>query len=374
MKESTGKSAFKKIGACIPLWTAVVFAVLIVSLVLLPFIHSDVEFAESVNSTCGTAIRFVLTKIFDIFPFSFVEILLICSPILVYFLVRLIYARAKKGAVYMWRTLVSFLAIGAVIMISFVFGYEASYYGHSVEQKIGFERRTVTTEELEQAAYILLARTEAEIPDVKYPEGTYSSMDCTFAELNDKLNVAYARLVDGHPALDGMTSRAKPVILSEPWTYTHISGLYSFFTGEANVNVNYPDFIIATSAAHEMAHQRGTGKEDEADFIAYLVCTGSDDAYLRYAGNLEFFRSVMNQLYDSDRDAWTRLWETASDTVRGDLVSFSRFFDKYRENVAAQVNDVINDTYIQAHNQPAGVKTYDLVTELVVSYVLYAED
>ncbi|MBQ8403268.1 MAG: DUF3810 family protein, partial [Clostridia bacterium] len=47
------------------------------------------------------------------------------------------------------------------------------------------------------------------------------------------------------------------------------------------------------------------------------------------------------------------------------------FFDKYRENVAADISTSVNNTYIENHNQPAGVKSYGMVVDLVVSYMLY---
>ena len=95
-------------------------------------------------------------------------------------------------------------------------------------------------------------------------------------------------------------------MLSEPWTYTHISGMYTFFTGEANVNVNYPDFIMVSSAAHEMAHQRGVGKEDEANFVAFLVCTLSDDPYIRYCGYADVLNDLMGKLHSANPELYTK--------------------------------------------------------------------
>ena len=44
------------------------------------------------------------------------------------------------------------------------------------------------------------------------------------------------------------------------------------------------------------------------------------------------------------------------------------FFDKYRENVAADVAGSMNNAYIENHNQPAGVKSYGMVVDLAVAY------
>ena len=36
------------------------------------------------------------------------------------------------------------------------------------------------------------------------------------------------------------------------------------------MNVDYNDYNLVFTCAHEMAHQRGLSKEDEANFIAFL--------------------------------------------------------------------------------------------------------
>ena len=106
---------------------------------------------------------------------------------------------------------------------------------------------------------------------------------------------------------------------------------------------------------------------------AFLVCIGSDDPYIRYSGYVEYYRNVLDRLYGADRDMWLEVRSHEDKRIAYEFSSFSKFFDKYRENVAATVNTAINNTYIQAHNQPEGVKSYGLVVDLVVNYILYTE-
>ena len=125
-------------------------------------------------------------------------------------------------------------------------------------------------------------------------------------------------------------------MLSEPWTYTHISGVYTYFTGEANINTNFPDYTIPYTAAHEMAHQRGIAREDEANFIAVLVCISS-------------------------------VYSSLKTNVRAEMAAYSAFFDKYRENVVANVSEAVNNSYLQIHGT-VGSKSYGLVVDLAVAY------
>lgn len=195
-------------------------------------------------------------------------------------------------------------------------------------------------------------------------------MTFSYAQMNEKLNDSYRKLCERYPSFQNLYTNTKPVMLSEPWTYTHISGMYTFFTGEANVNTNYPDFIMISSAAHEMAHQRGIGKEDEANFVAFLVCSLSDDPYIRYSGYADVLNDVMSKLSSANADLYKKAREYMPQEVKNEFTAYSVFFDKYRENVAATVSTTVNNAYITSHNQPQGVKSYGLVVDLVAAYML----
>ena len=152
--------------------------------------------------------------------------------------------------------------------------------------------------------------------------------------MTTKLNTAYDSLATKYDFIQTFNSRPKQVVLSEPWTYTHISGVYTFFTGEANVNINFPDYTIPYTCAHEMAHQRGISREDEANFIAFLICAESDDPYRRYSGFLSLYEYVRNALYTADATLYTDVAKSVALSAKYEMASYSEFFDKYKENVA----------------------------------------
>ena len=166
------------------------------------------------------------------------------------------------------------------------------------------------------------------------------------------------------------SSRIKPLLVSEPLTYTHLSGIYTFMTGEANINSNYPDFIIASSSAHELAHQRGIAREDEANFIAFAVLLETNDSFLKYCAYLDVYSNVLNDLYSADKDLYFDVVSKVDERVLNDLRSYSRFFEKYANSKASEVVDSVNDSYLQANGQENGTKSYGMITELVCAYLL----
>ena len=265
------------------------------------------------------------------------------------------------------------LSLVSVIYTLSIFGYEPGFYNRPVAEKLELNREDLSPEQLRDTALILIDQIEQDLPYVVFPQDTYSAMTFSYGEMNDKLNAAYDTLCDTYPDFERLHSNTKPVMLSEPWTYTHISGMYTFFTGEANVNVNYPDFIVVSSAAHEMAHQRGINREDEANFIAYLVCSMSEDPYVRYCGNIDVLNSVLSQLYSASQELYWQVSDLVPKEVKQENTAYSQFFDQYRETVVSEVSTAVNDKFITSNNQPAGVKSYGLVVDLVAAYLLGGE-
>ena len=99
------------------------------------------------------------------------------------------------------------------------------------------------------------------------------------------------RAVDGYSDLSilslnkkGIYATAKPILNSSLLCYTGITGIYSPFTGEANINISSPDIYIPFTTLHEMAHQRGYASEDEANFLAYIACINNKDYDFKYSG------------------------------------------------------------------------------------------
>ena len=122
-----------------------------------------------------------------------------------------------------------------------------------------------------------------------------------------------------------------------------------------------------------MAHQRGIAKEDEANFTAFLVCSLSDDPYIRYCGYADVLNDLMGKLSSASPELYAKARAYMPQELKNEYTAYSVFFDEYRENVAATVSTAVNNAYITSHNQPQGVKSYGLVVDLVAAYMLNKE-
>ena len=328
----------------------------------------NADFAEWFNRTVSPVFRFLLAKLTLVLPFSLAELCLLLLPPLVILLIVIAYRHYCDS----WRHVLVFLGILAsgicTVFIAFVWTFAAGYYGHTLDEKLDLEREKVDTDALYDTA-LLLSDAVRDLNDelLFLPDGS-SLMPYSYAEMNDKLMDAYARAADKYDFIDDFSSSVKPVMLSEAMSYTHVTGIYTFFTGEANVNVAFPDYTVPFTAAHELAHQRGIAREDEANFVAFLVCLESDDPYIRYSGLMNVYEYVASALASADGERYATLWRSLSDEMRGEQIAYSRFFERYRDNPAASVSQATNDTYLKSQGASEGTQSYHLVVELAVAY------
>lgn len=326
-------------------------------------------FSDWFNSNISIWGRRLLSFLTVWIPFSLAEWLIILIPVLLAALIVVAcrsYSDSWKSAWIYTGKLVSVLC---AVWVIFVWNFAPGYYGTTLDRKLGLDRRKISAQELYQTALILTGQLQELSDELVFPgEDSSSVMPYTVSEMNQKLMEAYDRYSETHDFPDRFYSRVKPVMLSEPMSYTHITGVYSFFTGEANINVNFPDYTIPFTAAHELAHQRGVAREDEANMTAFLVCMESDDAYIRYSALLNVYEYVASALWSADRELYKSMYSTLTSEVLQEERAYSIFFEKYRENVAANVSEATNNAYLQSQGSSEGTRSYNMVVDLTVAY------
>ena len=353
----------------LPLFSKIAFiAAGVCALLFLGFIISE-RFADFFNENISSVFRALLANITDILPFSLAEWVLIMSPAIVVFIVM--YAMRRFAG--SWRDTLVFcgaiVSVLAIFFCSFTLTFAAAYRGARLDKKLGIERRDVSAEELYETAQLLAERVNEEADLVAFESGGFSVMPYGYREMNDKLISAYDVACEKYDFLQSLDSNLKPVMLSGLMSYTHITGVYSFFTGEANINVAFPDYTLPYTAAHELAHQRGIAREDESNFMAFLVCMESEDAYIRYCAYINLYEYVTNALYSASPELFYEVQSTLCNKARGEMVAYSLFYAKYRDSVAGDVSEVVNNTFLTMQGTE-GTKSYGMVVDLAVAYYL----
>ena len=351
----------------LPTAVKVIYLLAALSLLLWLILPHAPALADGLNGTVSMALRVLLATLTGLLPFSLAELLLLLLPLAAVLLC--VYGARRWCA--SWRHLFVFagcvLSSLAVVLSLFVWCFAPGYHTPTLDEKLSLEREPVGAEELFATAELLREELLTLEPQILYLESGASVMPYSLDGMNALLLDAYERVEERYGLPASFPSRVKPVMLSEPMSYTHVTGVYTFFTGEANVNVCFPDYTLPFTAAHELAHQRGIAREDEANFIAYLVCTASEDVYLRYSGTLNLYEYVVSALARADRESYRASWNALPEGVKGEERAYAEFFERYRESVAASVSQATNDAYLKGQGAEAGTKSYGMVVDLAVA-------
>ena len=325
-------------------------------------------FSNAYNSSVGAAVRAFLSWLTSWIPFSLAEILIFSIPLVIVFIGLYAYRYRCES----WRSTLVFLAtilsVFSIFFSLFAIGFGVGYHTDPIDRRLGIEAQEVSNDALYETAVWLAQEVNSAANGVSFGENGFSVMPYELEGLNDRLLDAYDPVCDAYPFIQRLDSSVKPVLASKLLSYTHITGIYTYFTGEANVNVAFPDYTLPFTAAHELAHQRGIARENEANFVAFLVTVESDDAYIRYSGYLNLFEYVTNALYRADSARYIEVIRMLDKRVIGELVAYSEFFDTYRDSVVADLSDAVNDTHLKLHGNKEGSASYGLVVDLAVAY------
>ena len=351
----------------LPIYLYVIWGILLLSVAVYIAARSSEEFADFYNRYPGAFVRAILAYATNLLPISLAEILIILLPaalaLTIVFIIRK--ARPTKRSTLVFC--VSIVTCASLFFSVFVLGFGCGYHGSTLGEKMGIEKKPVSVDELEKTALWLSDYVWEEIDAIEYGEDNFSKLPYSLSTLNGKLLEAYDNVCDSYGFVQRLSSRIKPVMLSEAMSYTHITGVYTYFTGEANLNVNFPDYTLPFTAAHELAHQRGIAREDEANFVAFLVCISSDDPYIRYSGYLNMFEYVAPNIYYASEDRYWAVMDSLPENAVKEIYAYADFFEKYQDSVVGDISESVNNGYLQMQGT-VGVKSYGLVVDLTVAY------
>ena len=170
-----------------------------------------------------------------------------------------------------------------------------------------------------------------------------------------------------YDSLDSYYAGIKPVMLSELMCYGHISGIFTFYSMEANYNTMNNAEEIGHTVCHELSHMTGFMREDEANFIGWLAAVKADKAYMNYSGWLVGFIYAGNALAKYDMETYTQLHAKLDRRVRDDLAYGTAYWKQY-EGPVAEIHEQVNDAYLKINHQSDGVESYGRMVELMLAY------
>ena len=311
-------------------------------------------FAEWYSRTVYPVLVAVISRIWGIFPFSIVECLLYGGiGLLLFWLIRDV--RRPLVLVRNYATtaaLLLFLYAACCGVNYYRVPFSSYYIAQMAKEEMTLELN------LEELCLWLTKEVNKARMELDQAEGNYENAQ-------QKGVAAMQRLAEQYPSLGGYYPQPKPVAISWILSVQQCSGVYSPFTIEANYNRDMTAYNIPHTICHELSHLRGFMREDEANFIGYLACLGSEDADYRYSGYLLGWIYAGNALSKRDYDAYNQLYAMLDESVVADLEKNSEFWNRY-EGEVAEVQEKVNDAYLKANGQVHGVQSYGRVVDLML--------
>ncbi len=186
------------------------------------------------------------------------------------------------------------------------------------------------------------------------------------------------KLGEAYPLLDGYYPEPKKLTFSGFFSQQYMMGYYFPFSMEANYNGAMYIVNVPATICHELSHAKGFMCEDDANFIGYLACISSDDAFFRYSGYLSVLDYLDRDLYESLGDSGEiyLTCEVCSPLVERDNVFLTREAWEEVEKGAILDTETLKqasrsflDTNLQVNGVEEGIASYgDVIGMLLIYY------
>jgi hypothetical protein len=178
---------------------------------------------------------------------------------------------------------------------------------------------------------------------------------------------AYRQASVQYPFLKYNPVSVKPSLFSYLGNYLGFQGYYNPFSGEAQANTTIPRFLEPFVTAHEIAHQLGYAKENEANFVAFLAGRSSSSPVLKYSLYFDMYNYAIGEVYRRDTAAARVFQQNLHPQAVKDIKEYREFYRKYRNPVEPIIMWAYGH-YLKANNQPAGKQTYNEVVAWLIAY------
>ena len=342
-------------------------ALTLVTLALVFLARRLVSVADFLNDTICFWYRRAMAAFADLFGFSLFEVLVFLIPVFLIIIIVLAVRVFKRG-VGRLRFIFNLLAIVLLFYSGHNLALGISYNTTTVDKEIGFETVKVTEENLAETMIALRDEVNSLVSEVNFNQDGESVSGYTMDEISSLICQSYSALSEKYGFTPAFGSRAKAVgPFSIGMSYLGITGIYTYFTGEANVNTSYPEYDVVFTAAHELSHQRGILRENEANFMAYLALSTSSDTYLRYCAALNMYQYVGSALYRTNSELYYDIAGELDSRAISDIRASNAVTQKYGDTFLNDISDFVNDLFLKS-NGTAGIVTYGRVVVLTVSY------
>lgn len=177
----------------------------------------------------------------------------------------------------------------------------------------------------------------------------------------------FRNLKDLHQDFSYRQPSLKNSMYSTMLSFMGYGGYLNPFTNEAQVNGRLPLFRYTVVCGHEIGHQLGYSKENETNFIGYLVALHHPDPHFRYAAKAYALAYTLGEVRRRDTKSFEALYDELNPGVRENYAELESFWKSFA-NPAEPVFKSAFNQFLKANNQKDGIRSYNKVVGLMLAY------
>ncbi len=304
--------------------------------------------------------------IFGWIPFSFGDLFYFATgSYLLYLFIRIIvlacYRRLTRVKILSKLKSIGFTI--AAIYIYFNLSWGLNYNRPGIASQLNLTPQMHNAQDLKTITAILLQKLNDSRLKVNNDKIAFKPYPEVFGEAQQAFQAASVNL----PFMNFKTASVKRSMYGRMGNYLGFLGYYNPFTGEAQLNLTMPRFLIPYVVCHEMAHQLGYASESEASFVGYLAAVNSKDILFQYSTYFDFFEYANRELYYRDSAAAKSNYKQLNSLVKNDMTEVRSYWKK-SENSLEPIIKVFYDHYLKANQQVNGLKSYNEVIGWLIAY------
>ena len=311
-----------------------------------------------------------ISSITGFLPFSLAECIIISfSMFVLWYISKTIFSLLKhktKRTRILKNLLLNTLATSGLIYFSFQLLWGFNYQRLPLAKILKLDVHNSTSIELEHLCKDLITSSNTLRKKINQNRNGVMELSYNKKIILETAHIGYENASFQYIILKGTYGTPKGLLLSEPMCYTGITGFYFPFTSEANINMAEPDSYLPFTTCHEMAHQIGFAKEDEANYIAYVACINNPDINFKYSGTLAALTYSLSSLRQYDPQKYKELFAFCSKGVLNDMIYNENFWEGYSGRIE-KISEELNNTYLKSASQRSGIKSYSAMVDFLLA-------
>lgn len=299
-------------------------------------------------------------------PFSLGDILYIVAGMFILtLLVKFIFLLFKRRIrlINLKRGLITTFTVCAIIYILFNLMWGLNYNRLGIAYQLKLEPEERSADDLKNITGLLLLKVNEDRLALGNGEIVFPRSSQIFSKAQD----AYQNASFNYPFLQYKTSSIKRSLYGQFGSFMGFFGYYNPFTGEAQLNLSQPRFLIPYVTCHEMAHQLGYASESEANFVGYLAAIESKDTLFRYSTYFDLFNYANRELFSIDSVAARQNYNDLDTLVKIDVAELKEYLQR-SDNIIEPFIMKFYDQYLKANQQDKGLKSYNEVVGWLIAY------